>query len=312
MAASSSTSSSRRFLLRLVLPAGLAIAAGCWLMDQAVWRLLILPARSAGAYKVHRMFTEEDPQEVPILGSSRAAGSYVPELIDPHVYNYGIEKTEHELVEVMLERELQKSRRTPILINWDLEMYRHSIGNVAHFVPNLAHPEVRRYMREELRWYHRFAGVRYFGLYDEYLRAALGERSEGNARSRGGVFDRTPFDAGRFERLVRRREQAEAGWTDPAGRDSTLMALLMRTDRPIVIVVAPYHAACFRNYKGLAEATRYLKRLDALPQVTVLDHGRDPLPDDHFLNTTHVNERGARAFSAVVGAEWRRLFPERQ
>lgn len=312
MAASSSTSSSRRLLLRLVLPVGAAIALGCWVLDLATTRYLIMPARSAGAYKVHRMFTEEDPQEVPILGSSRAAGSYVPELIDPNAFNYGIEKTEHELLEVMLARELRKSRSTPILINWDLEMYRHSIGNVAHFVPNLGHAEVRRYMQEELRWYHRFPGVRYFGLYDEYLRAALGERSTGNARSRGGVFDRTPYDARRFAKLVQRRLEANARWVDPAGRDSTLLRLLGGAERPIVIVVAPYHAACFTNYQGLAEAQRYLQRLDALPNVTVLDHGRDPLPDDHYLNTTHVNETGARVFSAALGAEWRRLFPERR
>lgn len=311
MEENSSTSSFKRALTRLLLPVAAGILVGCWVMDVLALRYLILPARSAGAYKVHRMFTESAPDEVPILGSSRAAGSFVPPLIDAHAFNYGIEKTEHELVEVMLARELRKPRNTPILINWDFEFFQHHVGNMAHFVPNLDQPAVRDYVNEELRWYHHFPGMRFFGLYDDYLKALLGERSKGNVRSAGGVFDNSPHDAMRFARQIEKRLATEAGWSDPAGADSLFLALITSTHRPIVIVAAPYHRSCFVNYRHLDRAKAYLTGLDSLPNITVLDHSQDDLPDEDFLNTTHVNHAGARAFSSALGREWKALFPDR-
>ncbi|MCB0791172.1 MAG: hypothetical protein H6595_05985 [Flavobacteriales bacterium] len=288
------------------------IVLGCWLMDLLAMRFLILPARSAGAYKVHRMFTGNAPDEVPILGSSRAAGSYVPERIDAHAFDYGIEKTEHELVEVMLAEELRKERRTPILINWDFEFFQHKVGNMAHFVPNLEHPTVRAYVAEELHWYHRFPGLRFFGLYDDYLKALLGERSKGNVRSAGGVFDNGRHDRSRFQEQVRRRLATQMRWIDPQGKDSVFLDLVRSTDRRIIIVAAPYHRSYFTNFKDLGAAQAYLAGLDSLVNVTVLDHSRDELPDVDFLNTSHVNYTGAQVFSERLGREWTALFPDRR
>jgi hypothetical protein len=311
MAATSSTSSSKRALLHLLLPVALAILVGCWVLDTVVLHTLVIPARSAGAYKVQRMFEEEDPNEVPILGSSRAAGSYVPELIDARAFNYGIEKTEHALVEMMLSRELTKTRTTPIIINWDYEFFRSDVGNMAHFISNLKYPAVRAYAQDELHWYHRVPGMRFFGEYDAFLKAALGEHSKGNVRSAGGVFESTPVSPEKFRRLVKKRLETQAGWIDPVGTDSTLLRLLRSSHRPIVIVVAPYHASCFVHYTHFDRASDYLHMLDAIANVTVIDLGQMPLMDDHFVNTSHVNYLGAQAFSAALGREWKLLFPER-
>ncbi|MEO8590287.1 MAG: hypothetical protein ABI432_13015 [Flavobacteriales bacterium] len=298
-------------MLRLVLPVIAGILAGAWVLDEVVMRAFVMPSRSAGAYKIQRMFEEEDPTEVAILGSSRAAGCYVPDLINRNAFNYGIERTEHGFVEVMLERELRKARTTPIIVNWDYEFFRTEVGNMAHFVPNLHHAEISAYARGEMHWYHRVPGLRFFGLYGEYFKTRMGERSTGNVRSDGGVFDNTPASTERFSRMITRRFRSRDVWTDPTGVDSTFLRLLRSSSRPIVIVVAPYHASYFANYKGMEAATEYLRMLDALPNITVLDFGRYPLPDDHFFNTSHVNYRGAQVFSAALGEEWKRLFPVR-
>ncbi|MGZ4056888.1 MAG: hypothetical protein ACXVPM_18390, partial [Bacteroidia bacterium] len=61
--------------------------------------------------------------EIPIFGSSRAAGSYIPDLLDTNCFNYGVEKTEHLLLELFLKNEYAKKKTTPIIINFDYDCW---------------------------------------------------------------------------------------------------------------------------------------------------------------------------------------------
>ena len=77
METSSSTSNFKRALLRLILPVGGSIVLLCFVVDRLFFTQVILKNTTAGSYKTWRMFNETVPDEIPILGSSRAAGSYV-------------------------------------------------------------------------------------------------------------------------------------------------------------------------------------------------------------------------------------------
>ena len=83
METSSSTSHFKRALTRLLLPVLGAIAALCFAVDRLFFTQVILKNTTAGSYKTYRIFHETKPDEIPIFGSSRAAGSYVSEEIDP-------------------------------------------------------------------------------------------------------------------------------------------------------------------------------------------------------------------------------------
>jgi len=62
-------------------------------------------------------------------------------------------------------------------------------------------------------------------------------------------------------------------------------------------VIPPYHSSYFENYANVDDVGRFLNMLRANSNVKVFDFSRMPLPDSMFLNTTHINYKGAILFS---------------
>lgn len=311
MGNSSSTSSSRRALTHLLLPVLGSIAVLCCAVDRLFLYQVIYKDTTAGSYKTHRMFDEVHGDEIPVLGSSRASGSYVPALIDPQCYNYGIEKTEHLLAKIFLQQELSKSKSTPIIINWDYEFFQDPKGNIAHFIPSISHPVIASYVGKELRWFHHVPAARFFSVYDDYVKSYIGERSGSSKISNGGFFVTFTPSTAAFARMKAERKARPFVWTDPPAKEAEWEALLRSTQRPIVLVVAPYHSAYFESFGNMEGAQAYLRKLDALPNVTVLDHGHVDCPDSCFQNTSHLNYAGACRFSTTLAQEMKALFPAR-
>lgn len=296
-------------MLRVLLPVPAVIVVLCLLVDKLFFSQVIMKSTTAGSYKTWRVFHGTHKEEIPIFGSSRAAGSFVSELIDPQCYNYGIERTMIDLTSAFLAEELKKDKSTPILINWDYEIFRNDKGNIAHFIPCIDQAPIAEYVGKEERWFHHYPAVRFFNVYDDYVKSYIGERSGSSRTSNGGFFVTFTPKPEQFARMVATRRRSVFTWTDDAVKQAAWEKLLASTSRPIVLVIAPYHSSYYESFKNMEGAAAYLAKLDALPNVTVLDYGRMPLPDDHFQNTTHVNYAGAEVFSKELGRKLKEVFP---
>lgn len=301
METNSSISSFKRFALRFLLPTAIVLAGLCVLADWLVTEFVVFQNESSGAYKMHRLFDEQHPDEIPVLGSSRAAGSYMPEHIHYQCFNYGIEKTQYRLTSILLAEELAKDKTTPIIINFDYEFFREWFGNMAHFIPNLDQPALRAFAGERHRAFYELPAVRYYGVYDDYYKTWLAERTDKNYSSRGGFFLKAEVAPAAFAAMAKKRRNTPAGWDISPQQDSAWTELLSSTARPIFVVVAPYHSSYFEALRNLPVGQAYLAKLDSLPNVTVLDFGQTNYPDDHFMNTTHLGYTGAAAFSMELG-----------
>ena len=300
MEENSSTSNSRRALLRFLAPMILVLIAACVVLDPVITRVFVFSNEVHGAAKVHRMFDEVHPGEIPILGSSRADGSFVPDLIHPDAYNYGIQQAGYTVTRMMLETELRKQSTTPIIINFEYTFFHEQVADIANFIPSLGHPEVRPCMGDRQRWFHRIPLLRYFGHMDDYFRSFLADRSTRNVRSRGAFFLTAPFSREAFERTVSQRRSTRFGWNGEWPARDAWVELLGSTERPIAVVVAPYHPAWMESFTTPEAGQAYLARMDALPNVTVIDLGAMPLPDSCFLNPRQLHrgegvQQGARA-----------------
>lgn len=309
METSSSTSSFRRALLRVLLPVPAVIVVLCLLVDKLFFTQVILKNTTAGSYKTWRVFNEMHKEEIPIFGSSRAAGSYVSGEIDARCFNYGIEKTMIDLVSIFLTEELKKDKSGPIIINWDYEIFRADKGNVAHFIPSIDQPSIAGYVGGNTHWFHHYPAVRFFNVYDDYLKSYIGERSGSSKISNGGFFVTFTPTPAQFQKMAATRRKAIFTWTDQVEKQAAWEKLLGSTQRPIVLVVAPYHSSYYESFRNMEGATAYLNRLDALPNVMVLDFGRMPFPDSAYQNTTHVNYTGAVKFSRALGQELKKVLP---
>lgn len=305
----SSTSNFKRALTRLLLPVLGIIVVLCFAVDQLFLTQVIMKTTTTGSYKTLRIFNETHSEEIPIFGSSRASGSYVSELIDPRCFNYGIEKTQYELTSIFLAQELGKDKTAPIIINWDYEFFRDYKGNIAHFIPSVDQAPIARYVGEEMRWFYHVPALRFFNVYDDYVKSYIGERSGSSRISNGGFFVTfTPTEA-QFQRLIDVRRKTVFVWDDPAEKEEAWEKLLTRTQRPIILVIAPYHSCYFEHFGNMEGAQAYLHKLDGLPNVTVLDFGQMEFPNTSYQNTSHLNYTGAVEFSKELGRKLKEVVP---
>ncbi len=309
METSSSTSNFKRALTRLLLPLLGIIAVLCFVVDRMFFTQVILKSTTAGSYKTYRIFNETHPEEIPILGSSRAAGSYVSEEIDPHCFNYGIEKTMIDLTSIFLAEELKKAKAAPVIINWDYEIFRNDKGNIAHFIPSVDQAPIAQYVGKDMRWFYHVPALRFFNVYDDYVKSYVGERSGSSEISNGGFFVTFSPTPEQFTRMTETRRKSIFTWEDQPEKQAAWEKLLTSTTRRIMLVIAPYHSSYYESLRNMEGATAYLAKLDALPNVTVIDLGRMDLPDDHYQNTTHVNYAGAVEFSKELGRRLKEVVP---
>lgn len=297
MAEISSTSSSDRMPWRFLLPVLAGIVLGCAVLDPLITHGLAWSNPSFGAAKVHRLFTELHPDEVAIIGSSRADGSYVPELIHPAAWNYGIEETGYDVTRMILGQELAKPKLGPVIINFDHTFFSPYQPSIAHFIPEVRQAAVAECFAQRLHWYNHLPTLRYFGVMDEYVKAFLSKYASGTVQSNGGIFVNNAAPPEELAGMVQRRNATRHAWIPHPKEEQAWIDLLASTKRTLVVVVAPYHPAYLQAETNPAAVQEYLGRMQALPHVHVIDLSAMPLPDSCFQNTTHVNWAGAVRFS---------------
>jgi hypothetical protein len=300
------TSNFKRLVLKNLLPVLLITAVFCFAFDWVLMNQVVLKSPNSGSYKIYRMTHENDPNEIPILGSSRASGSYMPDLIDTNCYNYGIEKSQCDLILFYLKEEKRKKRSTPVIINFDYEMWNGGAENGAYFVPSLDISRVRSYYesRYENDYTLRVPTLRFYGAMQEHIKAFLAERSGKNHLNKGGFILKDSPSKGAFQALVAKRLATTRAFEIDRGKMDRFEALIRSMKhRHFYLVVSPYHSSYFEAITNISDGLDYLNKINQFPNVTVLNFGDLDFPDDHYQNTTHINYKGAVKFSELLGQE---------
>jgi hypothetical protein len=259
----------------------------------------------SGAAKIGRIIRNQDPQEIPIFGSSRAQGSFVPELLAPSAFNYGIDGLGLHAIGFFLEKELQKPRRTPIIVSFDYEWWHTRIGDTSSWVPSAADPEVRSMLGDEFRLRYRLPLVRYYGRFETYAGFALNERfTLTKTVDRGGVFLVAPVTRAKFQAMVDERQHTSFTFAIDGRLDEWFRRLLTaHPERQFVVAVAPYHRAYLKSVRNPEAIAAYLQTLQAIPNVVVIDRAAADYDDDLFMNTSHLNYAGAQRFTRELRAD---------
>ena len=151
-----------------------------------------------------------------------------------------------------------------------------------------------------MQWYSRVPGLGYFGSYDVYWRGIYADSNAPGIVRQGYIppIGAAPWDRQAFAALVRRRESMrfEMGLADQDWRE--FMRLIKGCPhRQFVIVVSPLHRSFFAHASGSQRFQGQLAEIGSLANVRVLDFMRAPYPDEFFLDTAHLNARGAQVFS---------------
>ncbi len=294
-----------RLLLRIVLPLlviGLLICLG---LDWVVRVRLIGETPSHGAAKLYRI-QEPHPGEIAIIGSSRALCSYIPDSIGPNYYNYGVNGAGFAVMDIFLKRVLEHADTTPIILNLDYEMFYYQLGDINTYLPHTDMPEVRPLLKRAGNYsmHMELPGIRYYGCVDAFMKDRLNERLQlTKITNKGAVIDKSPYNAAQFARLVQQREDWALSLKPFHSLIDQLFARIRsHRERTFVLVVAPYHNSYLKSLdiESITLSQQLLDHLRREPNAVVLDWGWQSWSDEFFTNTTHVNLKGANAFSAKL------------
>ena len=294
----------KRFLFQVVFPLLLTISVMFYMIDRVMRDRVIFRTPILGAAKIHRSIHRRSP-EIPIIGSSRALGSYIPDSLSLRSYNYGINGTGFEVMDIFLGLECGRKRAlTPILINFDYEMWNDALGDLNNFIPNIRHEGVRNLLKKQKQyhWTYDLFGVRFFNSYDLFIKDYINFRVQlTKTVTLGASLERNKIAKPAFDRLVKKRLAKKTVWNPREDQIARLKArILSRPDRMFVIAVAPYHWSYYDAFEGMDEAKALLRELDSIPNALVVDEDGRDYPDSLFTNTSHLNYYGAIRYTKVI------------
>ncbi len=282
----------RPFLfLLVVLLVGLAVSEG-------INKWLILHSTSSSRYKTYRMFVEKPKGEIPLLGSSRALGNYVPSLISPRVFNYGINGSGMYETLFLLREALKNSSSGAVLVNLD------PWGFHGEYQPSLqgdyrlalSNPGVRKSVA------HDFAdlipGIRFHGLMRQNLTTWLdGQMALTRKVDQGAAL------------ILQSRNEKEWAFINAKITDNTFSChaswqaeidkIHATPEHPIVWIVAPIAPHWREHYDGREKMKDFLAKIATRPNMYVVDLFDETADytEAEFVDPTHLNIQGATRFT---------------
>ena len=193
-----STSSFSIFFIKLIL----LISIVSIILNKLFENQIILKTEISGAYKVHKISNKNLKDEIPIFGSSRAKTNFCSSVINKNIFNYGIDGTGSKVWMFFLEKELEKHKNKPILINFDLDGFRNYVGDKSNYLLN--YTTLKLFVND--CFIDRIPLIRNFGFYQSYSTDFLKYNlSSNNVIDRGGVHSNLEFDLQNFNFNLNKR-----------------------------------------------------------------------------------------------------------
>ena len=300
---SSSISNFSSLLIKIIIPYCLLLGFICYVLGFAVEKTIVFNSETIGASKINRILSHNYEEEIPIFGSSRAEGSFIPDSLGEDFYNYGIRGTLGDVWLFFIEQELSKNKQNvPLLISLDIEGLKYRLGGLDSYIPNSNNSDIKKLLGDDYEFHFALPFVKYFGRLEYYLNTYLNDKiSYSKAVSKGGAFTLQGLTKEQFSKAVDTRKQTEQDFNNEVLLESKLLNMIdLNKNREFVFVISPYHESYFHLYKGSQQLSSFLNKIDSRINSHVFDFSKMFSEDKYFYNTTHVNFTGAKGFSRVL------------
>ena len=296
----SSISNFKEYFVKIVFPLVLLVGIISCVFTFLFERKIILGNESGGAYKVNRIISQTNTNEIPVFGSSRAEASFVPELLGDNYFNYGLEGTQENVLLFFIKEECRKKKNSPLMIiNIDLDGVNTKSGDIANYLYNTNNEGVKELLGN--RWESHFATpfIKYIGQFENYFRNYLNNRVQLTKYANKGAFiDKVVLPQKMMDELIEyRKKNQDVFLHEAALKDEFFKTINANPDRRFVFVIPPYHSCYFTNYKNPEDAKTFVDELRGIKNANVFDFSSVIYPDSLFINTTHLNYKGALRFT---------------
>ncbi len=300
----SSISNFKRFLTGILLPLLLIVGIVGYAFNYFFEQKIIFTNPLCGAFKINRIITETHTNEIPIFGSSRAEGSFIPDSLGTDYFDYGLSGSKLDVALFFLKEECKKKKQQRnIIMALDFDDLIPEAGDIGYYIPNAAYAPVRQLMGKGYKPYYALPFLRYYGTFDTYFKLYLNNKLEvTKVSNKGASLEKNEFSPAYFNMLVEIRNGNPTKLKIDTALASDLLKLVAaHAERNFIFVVTPYHSSFMNSIAATYPLVdSYLKQLTANKNVTLLDYSRMPLADNMYLNTTHINWKGAIAFNHAL------------
>lgn len=303
-----SISSFKRFLLRIFTPVIIVSACVAYLLCSVFEREIIFKDGVSGAYKTYRLTSDLSDNDIPIFGSSRAEGCFVPDIISENCFNYGMAGTGNYVWRTLLTIELEKNKDTPIIINIDYGSFSYIIGDISYYLTDINNIHIREMLRDEYNFIYCIPVIKYWGHFSTYLRYYLNSKASLTRQiTKGGSFylERLPE---KYFYMEANGVKHEYDFKIEERIQINLIKQLSNTKRKVFFVIAPYYIDARARTKNIEGWDTLISRLDALENVYVLDYTNIKLDEKDYYDIAHLTYDGAVKFSEIFKNDMKKIM----
>lgn len=267
----------------------IAVACVALLGFDALCVALVKQSQGTTMYKMYRLFVDHPADEIPIFGSSRAASNYVPSMISPKAFCYGIDGSGMNETLFLLENYLHENPKGgPIIVNLDPWGFpkSHEGGFVSDYTLSPIAPEPQCSV----------PGIRMIGKLRGVIASWLNQRTANTKRIDSGAIlqlvNRTPQEWDFIESKI-----DDWGFNIDDEWRNRVMDLSKLSDRTIVWVVGPCLQRWREKFSGREPLVQWLATLRTIPRFAVVDLYDMECTRSISLDDKHLNAKGAETFS---------------
>jgi hypothetical protein len=280
-------------------------------IDAVITRYFVLRGPNSPFGRIAHLY-ELNPNEIPLFGTSRVHSLD----LGTNAFNYAQDGASFPLTDVFLQIELAKQKSTPLVVELQFSDT-GGIGDEAILIPFAGDPRIRSVLAQfhKMSWRYFVPGLRYFGYYDWMIQDFLSERRSFTRVIRGSVeyLRIPPFNQAQFDQVVRKRLVSKNGFLI----DDSLTARLIgeiktHPQRLFILVVTPFHRSYFHNFENEDNLRSIEARLNAMPNVELIDWSHLPYPDSAFLDTVHLRRAETADLSQKLRLKISQILAQRK
>lgn len=290
----------KMFMVKIFLPLVMLLLLFLLVFTHFFEQKIILGSEICGAYKINRNINQNYPDEIPIFGSSRAQYSFIPDSLGKNFFNYGMDGVGFNVTLMMLEEECKKKKNEPlIVVNFDLEGLYSALGDLSNYLYNVSYPSVKEVLGEEYKTHYSIPVIKYYSQFEMYSKYYLNARMQlTKITNKGASLEKNILPEKKFNEMVEVRQNSVTSFANEPKLEQRLKIILEKNpNRKFAFVIPPNHPSFFESFSNMPTAHKFLAELDALSNVRVFDFSSEIYPDSMFLNTSHINYKGALIFN---------------
>ena len=226
----------------------------------------------------------------------------LPFSLGKNYFNYGMAGVQDDVWLYFLKIELAKKRKTPIIINIDIDGLQSLPSGLIYWLNNVNDPEIRGFIGDKWKPIHYIPFIRNFGQFEIHLANYLKERFEvTGATNKGAILEMKSLSKKEFEAAIEKRNAEKIIVTDNPSIKNELMKVLADTKgRKIIFILPPYHQSYLNAIQNVDQVNKLHSQIAAFPNVYLLNYSSLPYPNSYFYNTSHLNKEGAIYFNRIL------------